>query len=54
MDELVMLMNASSVLSYTASTEGNEINAILDKQGKLLSVQAKGKSGKVYSCTIEG
>ncbi len=54
MDEHLALMNGSSVLSYTASTDASEINIILDKFGKLISVQAKGKSGQVYSCPIEG
>ncbi len=53
MNEHVMLMNGSSVLSYTASTDANEINVMLDKFGTLLSVQAKGKSGQVYSCPID-
>ncbi|MES2318746.1 MAG: hypothetical protein V4631_14800 [Pseudomonadota bacterium] len=53
MNEYVMLMNASSVLSYTASTDADEINVVLDKHGKLISVQAKGKSGQVYSCPVE-
>jgi hypothetical protein len=53
MDEHVMLMNASSVLSYSASSDANDINAVHDKHGNLLSVQAKGKSGTSYSCTVE-
>ncbi len=53
MDENVLLMNGSSVLSYTASGDGYNINLVLDKTGKLISVQGKGKGGQVYSCPVD-